>query len=521
MSWWDDGGSSSGVSMWRTEWGNIRTLQEQLDQQAAHVAMAASEQRRLSSQLSKLQGDLAQRVDRLAAAFDAFVELSQLRDELVLHADAKRWRLAARRLVEGTIARTALPAGGPTMPAGDVDGYWLAPAVRGLPEAIERGGDDGTLDEAAKRDELRTATFVAAVAPLLGAQGLASRWVPSAFPASGSGQVTRAERALWLAATDGLLPSTDLTAVVSALEARLAASSQTADVVAMLAAGAPASPGPVAADAVTGDAGKGPAGTIERWAGHVERLAAATGTEPGSTDVEDDLLSVVRSLVEEGSVEERPLLDRAEQLGVLIDPGLAGSHRHWDDQVGTVAELLVADAADGQHPQRARTALALLRTQLLAAAERLVDQTVVAPPANGDVRIGGRVLQLAPDGTVDAVAFAAATSMPPTPRRLTPVAVAGLAAALVLSIVLGVAVAPGWLLLGGLAAIAGAGLWWSDRTAARRDVELAAATAASARRTIDERIAAIDATRTRAAADVARATAARARLAGALGAADH
>ena len=144
--------------MWRSEWGNIRTLQDQLDSQAADAAAARSEQRRLSSQLSQLQGDLAQRVDRLARAFDAFVELSQLRQDLVLHAEARRWRLAARRMVEGSISHALLPAGGPTFPSADVDGYWLAPVVRGLPELIERGSDDGELDQAARRDEVRTVT---------------------------------------------------------------------------------------------------------------------------------------------------------------------------------------------------------------------------------------------------------------------------------------------------------------------------------------------------------------------------
>src|SRR4051812_48878843 len=124
MSDWSDswtGDNRSGLSMWRSEWGNMRAQQDQIDSQAA---AAASERRRLSSQLSQLQGDLTQRVERLARAFDAFVELSQLRDELVLHADARRWRLAARRLVEGRIAHAIAPAGGGTMPSDDVAGYW-------------------------------------------------------------------------------------------------------------------------------------------------------------------------------------------------------------------------------------------------------------------------------------------------------------------------------------------------------------------------------------------------------------
>ncbi len=66
---------------------------------------------------------MTQRVDRLTRAFDAFVELSQLRDELVLHADARRWRTAARRLVESRIAHAPSPAATNLPP--DVPGYWL------------------------------------------------------------------------------------------------------------------------------------------------------------------------------------------------------------------------------------------------------------------------------------------------------------------------------------------------------------------------------------------------------------
>ena len=73
---WSSGGGD-GISMWRSEWSNIRSLEEQLDSQQA---AAAHERRHLTSQLSKLQGDLTQRVDRLTRAFDAFVELSQLRE---------------------------------------------------------------------------------------------------------------------------------------------------------------------------------------------------------------------------------------------------------------------------------------------------------------------------------------------------------------------------------------------------------------------------------------------------------
>ena len=140
-------------------------------------------------------------------------------NELVLHADARRWRTAARRLVESRIAHAPSPAATNLPP--DVPGYWLTAVVRNLPEVLEGSADEGLLDQASGIDGLRTATFLAAAAPLLGVPGLAERWLPTALPATGT-TITIAERALWLAAADGLLGTAALDTVRSALAARVA-----------------------------------------------------------------------------------------------------------------------------------------------------------------------------------------------------------------------------------------------------------------------------------------------------------
>lgn len=447
--------------MWRSDWGNIRALQEQVESASMQAAAEARERHRLSSQLSKLQGDLSQRIDQLARAFDAFVELSQLRDELVLHADARRWRLAARRLVEGRIAHTVVPAAGGTLPTVDVAGYWLAPAVRGLPDVIEGGAGSDALDEAAARDELRTATFVVAAAPLLGAPGLAERWLPMAMAADGPETVTHAERAIWLAAADGALPPGALAAVGDALAARIAhaGASGFADA---LAANPPVSTSTIApADRSAAD------GALDRWARHVATVADAPA---GShQDADEQLLGVVRSLVEEGSAEERPLLDRAEELRRVIDHDAAGGLQDWDERAGTIVDLLVADAADVAHPGRARLALTLLRVPLLTAADALVAEASVPPSDEASVRVGDRTIRIT-DAGADPAELAAAAAFEPTPKRLGVVALAGGGAAIVVSIVLALADGLGWLILGLAGAAVIGAMWLSDRANADRDV---------------------------------------------------
>jgi hypothetical protein len=179
---------------------------------------------------------------------------------------------------------------------------------------------------------------------------------------------------------------------------------------------------------------------------------------PAAPAPADLLLEVVRSLVEEGSVEERPLLDRAEQLSVIVDPSEASTASHWDGVAASVGDLLAADLRDVAHPARRRLALVLLRDAVSAAADHLAAQAATEPASADQLRIGGRPVRVTVEGA-DPAELAAATASTPPPRRLGPVQL-GVGAAVVLGfIVLAIAAAPGWVVLAVLAA-AGLGGWW-------------------------------------------------------------
>ena len=177
-------------------------------------------------------------------------------------------------------------------------------------------------------------------------------------------------------------------------------------------------------------------------------------------------------MVEEGSLEEQPLLDRAEQLSAIVDPAGAPPPSAWDGVTGSIGDLLAVDVRDDAHPERRRLALTLLRDAVGAVADRLVDQAASAPATSAELRIGGRNVRVTAEGG-DPAELAAATAMPPRQRRLGPVQL-GIGGALVLVfVVLAVAAAPGWAVVAVLGA-AGLGAWWlveqqRERRAAAED----------------------------------------------------
>src|SRR6266545_4632386 len=103
----------------------IRELQDDLSRVSSSLASAHTSNRRLQSELSKVTGSIEQRLNRISAAFDAFVELSDLRMTLALFDEHARVRHRARQL----FGEHPLPG-----ELSDVDGYWLAPAVLAITE---------------------------------------------------------------------------------------------------------------------------------------------------------------------------------------------------------------------------------------------------------------------------------------------------------------------------------------------------------------------------------------------------
>lgn len=117
----------------------------------------------MSSQLTQLQGSLETRLKALSAAFDAYVELGDVREQLAGYPDTS----AVRR--DAVLAIDVLSRGGVPDPVEDrgVD-YWLAPAVNTV-IALVGGGADPSTERRAVPPNPDAELFVVAAAGALGA----------------------------------------------------------------------------------------------------------------------------------------------------------------------------------------------------------------------------------------------------------------------------------------------------------------------------------------------------------------
>lgn len=172
-------------------------LRERLaDVESQAYAASARSSARLSSQLSRLQGSLESRLNALSAAFDAYVELGDLREQLASYSESA----AVRR--EALTAVAALGDGRPATPVDDRNsGYWIAAATNAL---IARIG--GTPDEQAEAQvrELDPSgeLFLVASAGVLGHGPEVASRVPALLPAAGD-QLDHHQQIIWQAVVDG------------------------------------------------------------------------------------------------------------------------------------------------------------------------------------------------------------------------------------------------------------------------------------------------------------------------------
>lgn len=116
-----------------TEWGRDQRLRSELQSQAAQMHASAARTARLRSQLARLQGSVDRRLSALATAFDAYVELGDVREEL---ADLPSSAPVRRRARD---AMATLRAGhNPTpLPEGQA-GHWLGGAMNRVIDAVRR-----------------------------------------------------------------------------------------------------------------------------------------------------------------------------------------------------------------------------------------------------------------------------------------------------------------------------------------------------------------------------------------------
>lgn len=484
-----------------------RRLRGQIEELEESVSGAYAQSSRLRSQLAQVQGDLGSKVARMARAFDAFVELSDIRNELAVFTGAAIVRHQARQLLGSVAAgRTPVPPEPPAVP-----GYWLVPATRALYARLS-----GDTAEAARQAEAaveldgeRARLFLAAATRLGGPVDLPAAELHAVLPA-GPGPVPWGRRMLWLATAQDAFGPAGRELLASALTRALtetlgppaaptapagdgaeqrgfaawvaAVSHQRTDPAGVATALAdvrtrltaitglttgPAGAGISAREGSAAGAGAGvPAGVGgPAGAGTTATSSTAAGADGGgaaeAVAVVGPLAEVVRVLVDEGAPEERELLRRAVELRAVIEDGTAPPpYRACDEPVGGAGELVLKDVLTSDEvaaPVRAAAARVAL-PWLRAAVDRAVAAVpVTEPPRASTLRIWETditVTAAGPDAaTLDAARARIATEY--RPKRTQLVVGAVLAGAGLLVALAGFAVSPLLVVLGALVMAAG------------------------------------------------------------------
>jgi hypothetical protein len=454
---------------WYTENRQNRALEDLRDQMAA----ASSEASSLRSRLSQVQGTMETRLQRLTTAFDAFVELSDIRESLIGFADAAEVRRHAGQVL------AALASGEtPTRVGHDVPAYWLAPAVEAIRGLAGGSGvlDEAQLAEAMKRDELRTSTFLCLALAALGRRNeVRTEWLGTAFgQLAADGSVTRTQRALWTAAARGGFGAEGQQWIVAQLKAGHAGTERWAAVVKERATGLPVSAAPPFREFTTqfkagADLNRLRAG-VEAISGDTSvlepdgALAYAAGDKPDP----DSTSALLRLLISEGSEPEREMLARVGELRAKVTNGTAPSNGALGDSAGELGKLLEEDLGKADEPHLAATALRVVAAVVLADAEELAKTANVPSPAQVSKEIEWRQVTLTPDGAdrlslAKAEAEITATVKPLSVQDLRGPIGFGVVGVVVL-IGLGLLVHPFWIVVGlVLLGIGGYGYWTAQR----------------------------------------------------------
>jgi uncharacterized protein YlxW (UPF0749 family) len=347
----------------------IAGLEDDLSYMSASLSQARASTDRLKAELSKVQGSIEQRLTRLSAAFDAFVEISDLRVTLGLFDAHGRVRHQAKQLLTGASVGDVA----------DAEGYWLAPALVAL-----RGVADGVVDPdafalATARDPLRAKAFHVLLAAEHGAR------LPSfteALPELAD-PVPTYQRALWLLAADGFFGPVGWEHGVRLLSAH--ADEALAGTIRSLAQPATAVTVPKDLD------GGGDLATVlqacekltvlRSWV--ASAIEGYTG-EP-ATSVDPVARRSLDLLIDEGSPVELPLLARERELRAVIEGEKSSASATWDSPAGTAAELLRADLA-AERPDRKAMAVRASATVILDVAEKFAATARTRPPEELTVR---------------------------------------------------------------------------------------------------------------------------------------
>jgi hypothetical protein len=513
-----------------TNWWQEQRQNEQLEDLQSEMSFAQQQTSRLQSQLSQLQGGLQERVNRLSTAFDAFVELSDLRYEMAGFLEAAELRRYATRVLTAMASSTPLPPVAESVPQ-----YWLGPAIEAL---IASGQDEQALGVAMGLDERRTSTFLALALAALGQRHqVRSEWLDVAFgvlPADGT--VSRIQRALWATAarggfgadglalvvkrlqsvappTDGWLPKLEkrgetprasgtrfeavaeqetarlrLTRIRNAIES-IAGNTEAREPAPTLNYISPNSRSdsrPLAQDTTRNTArtavrgsGRGSARDsgrdTRRGSGHDN--GRGRGADAARAAAPDSTAALLRLLISEGSEPERESLARVAVLRAQISGARESAVEQLEDSVGTVEELLADDLSQTDDPHLAATVLRVIGPSVLPAIEDLAQVASRPSPPQIDVTGEAHTIAIRPGGPDQLQLNSAVSAI----KQSAGVVTAGKYAVPAVLVGVGAVVAIGlglvnaiWIVAGLILIGIGAFRYWNIRTAAKNDRTAAA-----------------------------------------------
>ncbi|MFG1817597.1 hypothetical protein ACGFIF_27825 [Kribbella sp. NPDC049174] len=450
-----------------SDWYQERRQNEELEDLRSEMSLALSEASNLRSRVSQLQGSLDSRLQRLTDAFDAFVELSDIRYELIGFAAAAEVRRHAGQVLTALASAKEPPPAGPAFPD-----YWLQPAVAAIHGLSTETTElpDGPLSEAMTLDQRRTSIFLCLALAALGRRDLVqTTWLETAFGTSADGKVTRLQRALWSTGARGGLGAEGLTLIVERLQEHIKGLSWLETVESRAKSVKLAGP---AFDEVT--TARNARARLSQLRPAVEAIAGdAAVREPdrelayGEPDP-DSASAVLRMLISEGSEPEREPLARVAELRTRITD-IAAAPGAITDPVDTIENLLRANLRRDDEPHLSATALRVVSDGVLTEAEELAKTANALPPTQVVCTFGRRRLTVLPDGA-DAQSMAAAVAQinaeapPLTARALTgPIAIA--ATGLVVAVGLGL-LHSFWIVIGVAILGVAAYRYWRARTQA-------------------------------------------------------
>ena len=454
----------------------IEALQGEVE---AAYSYAASRSRQLQSKLSQVQGTLERRLDRMAKSFDAFVELSDIRVELAVFDREMDVRHRTRRLLMGLAKGASDP---PPLGLDDCPGYWLGPAADAL-AAFVRGEETAAeklAAEAMMRDEDRTTLFLTLGLATAGQYAEAVPWLSRSLPALGT-SVTAVQRQLWISCADGAFGEPGRAHIERRLTELLdemppdAAEKQRATW-RQVVSGRTGNKKVALPRELQGDTSlTEPPIMVERLAAlrtRVEQALQPVDSAPASTS---DFVTLLNTLVDEGSPEERTLVARARELRQIIETGGAEQPVAWDAPAGETLELLSGDLFQRTAPGPRLLAARVGRRWLQAIAADLAQGAAVSPTSETAVRLYGRPLRIGVDG-VSGLQEAQddidrTTKVGPTGERVGMAVAAVGVVVMVLTIVAGLAAMA---VLAGVLAVVGAGIWIklrADRKQAHESAE--------------------------------------------------